>query len=108
MKNAKEQFLDVRKLGNRGQIEEITREQNSAHDIRITLSLLGKICKMKATTSCANVVKEIRYQVFKGNSSTNWGIEKESVAIAQFPREDPGIVVQRSGLIVDEEYPFSG
>ncbi|KAJ8876256.1 hypothetical protein PR048_024166 [Dryococelus australis] len=96
------------------QIEERTREQNSSHEWkverskRITSSFFEKICKMKATTSCANVVKEIRYQVFKGNSSTNWGIEKESVAIAQFERENPGIIVQRSGLIVDEEYPFLG
>ncbi|KAJ8872888.1 hypothetical protein PR048_026504 [Dryococelus australis] len=65
------------------------------------------ICKIKATTSYANVVKEIRYQVFKGNSSTNWGIEKESVAMAQFERENPGIVVKRrasqDGLIDDDQ-----
>ncbi|KAJ8867567.1 hypothetical protein PR048_031369, partial [Dryococelus australis] len=47
---------------------------------------------MKATTSCTNVVKEIRYQVFKG-------IEKESVTIAQFKRENLDNVVKRSGLI---------
>ncbi|KAJ8889265.1 hypothetical protein PR048_008763 [Dryococelus australis] len=46
---------------------------------------------MKAITSCANVVKEIRYQIFKGN----FYIENESVAIAQFERENPGIVVKR-------------
>ncbi|KAJ8866770.1 hypothetical protein PR048_032631 [Dryococelus australis] len=73
---------------------------------RITSSFLGKIFKMKTTISCANV--EIRYQVFKGNSGTNWGIEKEFVAIAQFERENPGIVVKRSGLIVNEECPFLG
>ncbi|KAJ8890562.1 hypothetical protein PR048_010071 [Dryococelus australis] len=57
----------------------------------------------------AELLKEyFAYQVFKGISSTNWGIEKESVAIAQFERENPGIVVKRSGIVVDEEYPFLG
>ncbi|KAJ8888196.1 hypothetical protein PR048_007683 [Dryococelus australis] len=51
---------------------------------------------------------EITYQVFKGNSSTNWGIEKDSVAIAQFERENPGIEVKGSDLIMDEEYTFLG
>ncbi|KAJ8873443.1 hypothetical protein PR048_024260 [Dryococelus australis] len=41
-------------------------------------------------------------------STTNWGIEKESVAIAQFERDNRGIVVQISGLFVEEEYPFLG
>ncbi|KAJ8882304.1 hypothetical protein PR048_014106 [Dryococelus australis] len=89
-------------------------DQNSAHkwkvdrSKRITSSFFGKICKMKTTTSRANVVKEIRYQVFNGNYNTNWGIEKVSVVIVQFERENPGIVVKRRGLIVDEEYPFLG
>ncbi|KAJ8886243.1 hypothetical protein PR048_012452 [Dryococelus australis] len=100
-----EKNLDnVMKLENREHIEKRTREQNTSHkwkvehSKRITLSFFGKICKMKATTSCANVVKEIRYQVFKGNS----------MAISQFERENPGIVFKRSGLIMAQEYPFLG
>ncbi|KAJ8887074.1 hypothetical protein PR048_013289 [Dryococelus australis] len=96
------------KIENREQIEEITSEQNSSHEWKVVhskriTSFFGKICKMKATTSCANV-KEMRYQVF----NTNWGMEKESVVIVQFERENPGIVVKRSGLIVDEGYPLLG
>ncbi|KAJ8876961.1 hypothetical protein PR048_021412 [Dryococelus australis] len=60
---------------------ERTREQNSSHEWKVECSkrlssFFGKICKMNASTSCANVVKDIRYQVFMGNSSTNRGVEK--------------------------------
>ena len=60
---------------------------------------------MKLTTSCAVLVKQIRYNVFKGNASTSWGLHKEPVAIAQFSQERH-VTVTVSGLIVDEEFPF--
>ncbi|KAJ8877089.1 hypothetical protein PR048_021541 [Dryococelus australis] len=49
----------------REQIEERTREQNSSHEWKverskcITSSFFGKICKMKATTSCANDARKL-------------------------------------------------
>ncbi|KAJ8894879.1 hypothetical protein PR048_000186 [Dryococelus australis] len=56
---------------------------------------------MKAKTSCGNISsREILLQIEAS--------KKESVAIAQFERGNPGIVVKRSGLVVDEEYPFLG
>ncbi|KAJ8891433.1 hypothetical protein PR048_003961 [Dryococelus australis] len=61
---------------------------------------------MKPTTSCANVVKEIRYQVFNRNFITRWGTENEHIAIAQFESEDPGTFVRRCDLVVDEEFPY--
>ncbi|KAJ8886961.1 hypothetical protein PR048_013175 [Dryococelus australis] len=69
------------------------------------LSFFGKICKMKPTTSCASLVKEIRYPVFKGNAITLWGLQKEPIAIALFASER-NVEVQSSGLIVDEKCPF--
>lgn len=93
------------------EIEETTREQSASfcwrshRSKRLTSSFFGNVCKMKTTTSCASLVKQIRYQVFKGNTSTAWGLQNESIAIAQFASQN-NVEVRSSGLVVHQQYPF--
>ncbi|KAL4136190.1 hypothetical protein QTP88_007754 [Uroleucon formosanum] len=47
---------------------------------RLTASNFGKVCKLRPTTSHANTVKHILYDIFQGSSATRYGIENESIA----------------------------
>ncbi|KAJ8871637.1 hypothetical protein PR048_027964 [Dryococelus australis] len=62
---------------------------------------------MKATTPCANVVKQILYNIFKGNRNTSWSIEKEAVALSQFVTEN-NISISQCRLVIEDEHPFLG
>lgn len=94
-------------------VEISTRNQSSSHEWRdqrrkrLTASYFGKICKMRASTSCSSVVESIRYPTFYGNDSTRWGIENESVAI-QSVSEELGVQVDKCGLFINTEYPYLG
>ncbi|KAK5639647.1 hypothetical protein RI129_012139 [Pyrocoelia pectoralis] len=72
---------------------------------RLTASHFGKVGKLKKTTSTANTVKAILYQEFLGSSATQYGIQNENRAIAQF-QEISGLKVRSCGLFVDPKYPF--
>lgn len=39
---------------------------------RLTASNFGKVCKLRSTTSRANTVKYILYDIFQGNSATGY------------------------------------
>lgn len=39
---------------------------------RLTASNFGKVCKLRPTTTRANTVKYILYDIFKGNSATRY------------------------------------
>ncbi|KAJ8872725.1 hypothetical protein PR048_026339 [Dryococelus australis] len=60
---------------------------------------------MKATTSCANIVKQIYYNIVKGNRNTSWGLEKEAVALSQYATED-NISISQCRLVTEEEHIF--
>lgn len=71
---------------------------------RLTASGFGKICKLRSTTNCAATVKNLLHSNFMGNKSTQYGIEKEPIAI----RESEGkfnykVVVRDCGLFVDKK-----
>lgn len=72
---------------------------------RLTASNFGKIAKLKKITSTANTVKALLYQEFFGSLATQYGIQNESRAIAQF-QEISGLEVTSCGLFVDPKYPF--
>jgi len=40
--------------------------------LRLTASNFGKVCKLRATTSRANTIKYILYDIFQGNSATRY------------------------------------
>ncbi|KAJ8889219.1 hypothetical protein PR048_008717 [Dryococelus australis] len=62
---------------------------------------------MEATTSCANAVKEIHYNIFKGNRNSSWGLEKEAVALSQYATEN-NISISQCGLVIEEQHQFLG
>lgn len=72
---------------------------------RLTASNFGTICKMRKNTSCENVIKNLLYSKFMGNSATKYGTEKEPIAIKQFEKSTQKKVVA-CGLFVDREYCF--
>ncbi|XP_025836104.1 uncharacterized protein LOC112906361 [Agrilus planipennis] len=74
---------------------------------RVTSSNFGKICKLRATTSCANTVKSLLYSTFTGSAATHYGNEYETVARDEFSKVT-GLTVKESGLVVDKCHPFLG
>jgi len=100
----------------RDTLEIDTREQSSSsrwfieRRNRITASDFGKICKMRPTTSCKNIVAN---KLYSTSSSTNepiackYGKDLEPVALEYFEK-NMGTTVQKCGLIIDEDYPFFG
>lgn len=77
---------------------------------RITASDFGKICKMRPTTSCKNIVAN---KLYSTSSSTNepiackYGKDMEPVAQEYFEKKMK-TTIQKCGLIIDEDYPFFG
>lgn len=74
---------------------------------RITASNFGKICKMRASTHCQNIVKTLLYGTFNGNQYTQWGKDHEDTAIEQF-EELQNFHVQQCGFFVDLEESYLG
>ncbi|KAJ8884176.1 hypothetical protein PR048_016033 [Dryococelus australis] len=72
-------------------------------EVKTRLFVFVKFCKMKPSISCACHVKEIRYQIFKGNASTSWNLQKQPIAIAHFASER-NVEVQSISLIMDEKF----
>ncbi|KAJ8896181.1 hypothetical protein PR048_001524 [Dryococelus australis] len=99
----KETFLSQLMREDQKKIEEITR--GTTQQGNYSFFFFGKICKLKSTISCANTVKQIRYNVFKGNSNTCWGSEK--VAVVQFTEQN-NLTVDTCDLLVDKDFPFLG
>ncbi|KAJ8886880.1 hypothetical protein PR048_013092 [Dryococelus australis] len=103
-------FLHVLKQEDKKEIEEITREQSACYDWkdyrskRLTAYFFETVCKMKTTTSCVNVVKQIHYNIFKGNRNTLWSLEKEAVALSQNATKN-NISISQCRLVI-EEHPF--
>lgn len=76
--NKKKLFLDNLMLST-GEITTIERDTVGQQDndqwhiqrkLRLTASNFGKVCKLRPTTSRANTVKYILYDIFQGNSAT--------------------------------------
>lgn len=94
-------------------IECRTRGQSSTHEWkeerrkRLTASNFGRICKMRASTSCSSLVQSIRYPTFVGTTGTKWGLEHEHVALAELS-EHLHIPFRRSGLLIHPEHAFLG
>ncbi|KAG8231085.1 hypothetical protein J437_LFUL011053 [Ladona fulva] len=48
---------------------------------RLTSSMFGSVCKMKQSTPCAKKVIQVLYSNFSGNKATQYGVEKEPLAL---------------------------
>ncbi|KAJ8891698.1 hypothetical protein PR048_004227 [Dryococelus australis] len=105
-------FLRDLKQENKKEVEEITREQSACHEWkeqrskRLTASFFETACKMKATTSCTNVVKQLHCNIFKWNRNTSRVLEKYAVALSQYATET-NISISQCRLVI-EEHPFLG
>lgn len=74
---------------------------------RLTASNFGSVCKMKKSTHCRNLVKNLLYSNFRGNSSTRWGQDHEIVAVTEF-EENYQMEVQKCGIFIDKIFYFLG
>lgn len=72
----------------------------------LTASNFGKICNMRPTTSCQNVVKNLLYSEFD-NAALRYGRENEILAKIQLEKEQD-IKISECGLFIDAEFPFLG
>lgn len=71
--------------------------------MRLMASHFGEICKMRASTSCENKIKNLLYTTFKGNAATRYGADNEPLTRQQFEVEY-NIKVAPCGLFVDAEH----
>lgn len=71
---------------------------------RLTASWFGKVCHMRKTTSCREMVHGILYSIFSNRAmmhgQVNEPVAKEKMASVH------GIVASPCGLFVDDEFPF--
>jgi hypothetical protein len=74
---------------------------------RITTSRFRKICKFIKTTNRNKVVHDMLFSTFIGNRCTQYGIEKERIAIEEF-QEKYDKCIDPCGLFVGEVGPYLG
>lgn len=72
---------------------------------RLTASNFGKVCKLRPTTSRANIIKYILYDVFQGSSATRYGIENESLARNEFQKNIKE-KIEPAGLFIHKNKPY--
>lgn len=110
--NQKEKFLTSLQLNDeqRHTIEVNTRNQNNCQQwyserrIRLTASYFGRVCKMRAYTSCKNTVYDILY----GNVTSKameYGKIKEDEARQTFEIITK-LKVESCGLFIDKDIPY--
>lgn len=75
--------------------------------IRLTASFFGQVCKLRPTTSCKNITKQLLYNTFKGNDATKYGNENEPVALKDAEKL-LGLRIEPCGLFIDEKRPYLG
>ncbi|KAL4153150.1 hypothetical protein QTP88_000983 [Uroleucon formosanum] len=68
-------------------------------------SNFGKVCKLRSTTSRANTIKYILYDIFPGSSSTRYGIENESIARNAFQKTIKE-KIEPAGLFIHKNKPY--
>lgn len=111
LEKKKKAFLISLENENLQNIEINTRNQNDSEKWynerkkRLTASKFGQVCKMRANTSCKNVVYSILYSTNVQSKSIQYGHDTEFIA-----REEAekiiGEKIQRCGLIVDPDVPY--
>lgn len=73
----------------------------------LTASNFGKVCRMRPTTSCKNIVKNMLYSHVLNVPSLEHGRNSESVALTQLEVQE-GITIEKCGLFIDKEYAYLG
>lgn len=107
----KRSFITSLKDINLDQIEIDTRDQSNSEKwfyerkIRLTASWFGQICKMRATTSCKNMVYNILYAPNAQSKSLQYGREVEDTARTRL-EEILKKKINICGLIVDPDDPY--
>ncbi|KAL4143390.1 hypothetical protein QTP88_005726 [Uroleucon formosanum] len=70
-----------------------------------SVSVFGKICKLRESTSRDKVAKELLFGAFTGNDATSYGIQHEDMAKEQLEKVI-GKNIKNAGLIVDHGLSF--
>ena len=78
---------------------------------RLTASVVGGVCKMRATTSKAKKVENLLYSKFRGNKATMYGNVMEPVAQDEYVQYQnlhghPNLKAERIGLVISVETPY--
>ncbi|KAJ8893025.1 hypothetical protein PR048_005606 [Dryococelus australis] len=75
--------------------------------IRLTASNYRAVCRIKETTSCSSIVKQLLYKPPLTKAATEYGRTNEWVAIRHFQQET-GLAAEKRGLFVDLTHGFLG
>lgn len=105
-------FIESLSMSNeaRSKLERDTINQSNSNTwkferrIRLTASNFGRVCKMRATTSCKNTVYDILY----GNVTTKameYGKITEEIAKEKFEKLT-NLEVKTCGLFIDKDIPY--
>ena len=79
--------------------------------LRLTVSRVGSIIKMRSTTKRSKKVEELLYRKFRGNEATCYGSTKEETTIQQYityqhANGHSGLKVTKCGLFVSVDNPW--
>ena len=94
-------------------IERDTRDQNESElwlALRremLTASNFGTVCRMRLTTSCAAIVKNILYPSSIDTAAMKYGRENEKIAMKELAQK-LNKEIKPCGLFIDIENPFLG
>lgn len=72
----------------------------------LTASNFGRVCKMRPSTGCESLVKQMLYSTFDCEAM-EWGRRNEETARAELEAE-VGKTISKCGLFIDHEVPFLG
>ena len=95
------------------QIEQDTRGQSEsglwlAHrQEMLTSSHFGDVCRMRPTTSCATMIKNILYPPIIDTAAMKYGRDQEEVARKELAAK-LNIEIKLCGLFIDKENPYLG
>ncbi|KAE9524511.1 hypothetical protein AGLY_015099 [Aphis glycines] len=99
LNNLKLTIKEIEEVKRRTVRQQNNNEWQKYRNSRLTASNFGKVCKHRVSTSRANTVKNILYDIFQGNSATRYGNKNEPMAKRDFEKKFD-VKIETAGLFI--------